>query len=105
MFKKFSLFLLLVSVVLMIGKGWHWAKDGFHILRVRNAPFGIGEDPPINAADLAALQQPYFYIGRGHQCYAFSSEDGKYVLKLPRLDRYELPFWLRICRLSVLDAY
>lgn len=27
------------------------------------------------------LDQPYFYLGKGAQCYAFASEDGRYVLK------------------------
>lgn len=104
MLKKISLFFLFLSALLLFGKGWHWAKDGFHLLRVRHPPFGLN-NPPIDPLFLTALSEPYFYIGRGHQCYAFASRSGKYVLKLPRLDRYELPFWLRACRFSPLDAY
>ncbi len=29
-----------------------------------------------------ALSQPYFYLGKGKQSFAFQSEDGKYVIKL-----------------------
>lgn len=42
------------------------------------------ELPPY-AASLAQardiLRQPFFYLGKGRQCYAFESEDGQYVLK------------------------
>ncbi|HSX38112.1 MAG TPA: hypothetical protein VLE95_04695, partial [Chlamydiales bacterium] len=43
-----------------------------------------------------ALTQTYSYIGRGRQCFAFASEDGKYVVKLPRTDIYKLPLWVRV---------
>ncbi|MEN9654666.1 MAG: hypothetical protein RL235_778, partial [Chlamydiota bacterium] len=34
-----------------------------------------------------ALRQPYFFLGKGAQCYAFESQDHQYVLKLLRFDR------------------
>ncbi len=30
---------------------------------------------------VACLRQPFFYLARGKQCYAFESSDGQYVLK------------------------
>ncbi len=36
---------------------------------------------------------PYRYLGKGHQCFAFESLDGRYVLKLPRIHRRTVPFW------------
>ena len=37
------------------------------------------------------LEQPFHYLGRGFQCYAFISADGKYVLKFFRHQRMRLP--------------
>ena len=33
------------------------------------------------------LSQPFYYLGKGVQCYAFVSKDEKYVIKFLRLDR------------------
>jgi hypothetical protein len=37
------------------------------------------------------LQQPFYYLGHGFQCYAFVSQDGKYVLKFFRHQRLRPP--------------
>ncbi len=42
------------------------------------------------------LNQPYFYLARGQQAYAFVSEDQKYVIKFLRLPKYHAPFWSSI---------
>ena len=34
------------------------------------------------------LDQPFFFLGRGRQCYAFLSVDGQYVLKFFQQDRF-----------------
>ncbi len=102
--KKIGSLLFLLCCLALLGRGWHWAKDGFNIQRVRTAfPSEANETLPIYVA--AALDQPFSYLGQGRQYYAFASEDGKYVLKLPRLDRYEVPFWMQACRFSFLDEY
>ena len=95
--KVFSL-LLLFLFCSGIGKAWHIAKDGFHIRRI-----GIWKEGFCSSLDdeaKAALAQPFRYLGRGHQCYAFASADGAYVIKIPRFDRYRIPFWLRTLPLS-----
>ncbi|MBS0625221.1 MAG: hypothetical protein JSS32_04155 [Verrucomicrobia bacterium] len=100
--KRFGCLLLLIGLCAGVGKVWHWAKDGFNINRTFcELPEGAVsvEDDRIEGA----LAQTYTYLGRGHQCYAFGSADGKYVVKLPRYDRYGLSFFLRSCRFSFLD--
>ena len=91
--KGFILFLL-IGALLCIGKAWHLAKDGFQF---RRALFPlVAQDSPESSEDVAQLlRQSFYYIGRGHQFYAFESADGQYVLKLPRYDRYCLPLWRR----------
>lgn len=101
MSRKAVSFLLLLSLVLLVGKGWHWLKDGYRVDRAlfplesstkwRFAPLSEHEKARI----LSILKQPFFYLGRGHQCYAFESKDGRYVLKLPRHDRYRVSFFRR----------
>ena len=90
--------LFLALVIAFVGKGWHWAKDGFTVGRI--AVCLAEESGPVLPLDpelAAALKQRFFYLGRGHQNYAFVSFDGQYVLKLPRYDLYRPPFWLRAC--------
>ena len=92
--RKWFVVFCLIGGIFLVGKGWHFAKGGFHFLRVRAALPSLPNPMPISQEIAADLNQPFFYLGQGRQYYVFSSEDGKYVLKLPRLDRYEVPFWL-----------
>jgi hypothetical protein len=86
-----------------VGKTWHWAKDGFSIVRTKVWENGLSET--LGEEAVRALEQPFHYLARGHQCYAFESEDGQFVIKLPRTDRYRLPFWLRSINLPILANY
>jgi len=104
MLRKGWTLLFVVLGVALIGKGWHWAKDGFDIKRT-HFPLEIVASDPLDGKVSLALSQPYHYLSRGHQCYAFESADGKYILKLPRYDRYTLPFWLRSCQFRFLEDY
>ena len=86
--------ILLVGTVLGTSKAWHLAKDGF-LFRRALFPL-IAQQSPQNCDEiLPLLNQPFTFLGRGRQFYAFESADGKYVLKLPRYDSYCLPLWRR----------
>ena len=41
-----------------------------------------------------ALDQPYYYLGKGCQSYVFASQDGQYVIKFFKYQRYRLQPWL-----------
>ena len=43
---------------------------------------------------LHALAQPYHYLGKGCQSYVFESQDGQYVIKFFKYQRYRLQSWL-----------
>lgn len=74
-----------------VGKLWHVCKDGFSINRISCVLFS--EAPPaLQQAPVDELKGPFRYLGRGRQCYAFESFDERFVLKIPRFDRYDLPF-------------
>ena len=91
--KKCFLILGLIFFSLGVGKGLYFLKDGFSFRRIhslsRQSSFGWNEESN------RAIQQTFHYIGRGRQCFAFESADGKYVLKFPRTDIYSTPFWAR----------
>lgn len=42
------------------------------------------------------LDQPFSYFNKGNQAYVFSSQDGKYVLKIIRHQKYRPPFWSKL---------
>jgi hypothetical protein len=93
--KLFSLFLL-VAFCLLTSRAWYWATDGFRISRIEGFE-RMGKERGFSEEAALALSQPYFYLGRGRQCFAFQSEDGQYVIKFPRLDRYRNRLLFRAC--------
>jgi len=88
--RKVMLILLLIALCSGVGKGLYWAKKGFSLRRIA----GPVKVELIRWSDEAngALDQPFRFLGRGRQCFAFESLDGKYVLKFPRTDIYQKPF-------------
>ncbi len=41
------------------------------------------------------LDQPFFYLSSGRQCFAFISQDQKFVLKFMNQAKFDLPYFLR----------
>jgi hypothetical protein len=87
--------LLLLLAVFLIIKAHYRLTDGFKISKITPSPQMYWEytdveketDPKVKAL----LLQTFHYLGRGQQCYAFESADGKYVLKCVRLHKYRIP--------------
>lgn len=92
--KKGILLLLLLLFCAGVGKGLYFLKGGFSPRRIHPLNHRVSDN--WNEEVNQALGQPFHYIGRGRQCFAFASQDGKYVLKLPRTDIYKTPFWARV---------
>jgi hypothetical protein len=91
-------FIALVYGGILAFRAWERQNDGFYIANIE-AP--KGSKPPIIQVALlphdlqcanAILEQEFFYLGRGFQCYAFESKDKQYVLKFFRYQRLQLPF-------------
>lgn len=98
MIKKLFVFFLLMLISLATGKGLYYTKDGFssrRILPLKNQSIAIFTEEANEA-----LTQTFHYLGRGRQCFAFASDDGKYVLKFPRTDIYQTPFWAKVLPVS-----
>ncbi len=91
---RFVILAALLSFCAGVGQGLYYIKDGFSPRRIQSFPYPVEEE--WDEETTQALQQPFTYIGRGRQCFAFASEDGKYVLKIPRTDIYKLPFLTRV---------
>lgn len=90
--------LALLLFCFAIGQALHHFKDGFTPRRILPLSRPITENWDSEAEE--ALTQPFHYLGRGRQCFAFASADGKYVLKFPRTDIYKTPFWARLLPLA-----
>lgn len=54
---------------------------------------------------VSILSQKFNYLGSGAQCYAFLSEDGKYVLKFFRMKHLIPKIWLKYIPLPGLEDY
>jgi hypothetical protein len=87
--------LYLILFCAATGQGLHFAKKGFSYRKM----LSLNIDLPtlnLNEETKQILNQPFYYLGRGRQCFAFSSKDDKYVLKIPRTDIYRLPIWTQV---------
>lgn len=67
-----------------------WQTDGF---RLSHLPlrYGLSVNPIPKKEIVHAFDQPFYYLGRGAQAYAFVSEDQKYVIKFFKQDRATHP--------------
>ncbi len=70
----------------------HKITDGFTLSRIQ---FDAKDTRPANPdpATFAMLDQPYHYFNCGHQCFAFISNDGHYILKFFKYTRHTPPAW------------
>lgn len=87
----------LITIILFCsstGEGLYWIRSGFSLRRIQH-PTSEGISMWETEEADAALSQKYSFLARGRQCFAFISEDKKYVLKLPRTDIYKIPLWTR----------
>jgi len=103
--KLFVLSLLIISIGL-VGRIWYFCKDGFNVNRLH---YSLPFDQKLQNENVdrlsVLLNDSYHYLGRGRQCYVFASSDGRYVLKLPRFDRYCLPFFWQAMPSSFMSSY
>jgi hypothetical protein len=105
-------FVKIFSIIVLLGFGVYFGcrycekrNDGFSIEKI-TTQFGNNPDWDVHATseEIAhantILNQPFHYLGHGFQCYAFVSNDGKYVLKFFRHQRLRPPViydWLPDC--------
>ncbi len=100
-FRRLFYFLFFVVLIYGLGRLYFHYTAGFTISNI-SSDFAYQPDwevAPLNDRESAevssALAQPYNYLGKGCQSYVFLSQDGQYVVKFFKYQRYRLQPWLR----------
>lgn len=102
--KKFAWRFLFLGLIILslygLGRLYFQLTGGFTLSNI-TSDFAFQpqwEVRPLMASEQAefakALDQPYFYLGKGCQSYVFASQDGQYVIKFFKYQRYRLQSWL-----------
>ncbi|HSX26948.1 MAG TPA: hypothetical protein VLE89_08095 [Chlamydiales bacterium] len=93
MIKKVLFFLLFLGVSLSLPAGFKRLTHGFRLAKLQlDFPYHPEWERSRNQEVEEILRQPFFFLNKGAQCYAFRSADDKYVLKLFRYDQRSLFF-------------
>lgn len=102
--KKYLLRITLLIAAAMvfygIGRLYYRLTDGFTESNIASDfPYNTDwEVKPLNAEEVLVfdriLNQPFTYLGKGVQSYAFVSRDDKYVVKFFKYQRFRLQPWL-----------
>jgi len=87
------LFFTAIGVALFCIGIWR-LSDGFSLAKITDplkfeARWEV--DSPSSFQIRSILSQPFYYMGKGSQCYVFESADKQFVLKFFRFSRYRLP--------------
>jgi hypothetical protein len=94
--KRFLTLCLAVFAAIALQKFCHSKTDGFTDYKIfSNLSYHAQWNTPLSDEGEAAeiLNQPFYYLAKGAQCYVFVSEDGNYVIKFFRLYHLQPPVW------------
>jgi hypothetical protein len=100
---KIFLSSLFCFILMLIGLDRHFFKQNqsFSIRNIYSilpyeANWNFEQNSLLSAEELSSiLDQPFTYLGKGHQSYIFESANGRYVLKFYRFPSHLRPFpWL-----------
>lgn len=99
-FKRLFFLSILVLSLYGLGRLYYHLTGGFTVSNI-TSDFTFQpqwEVRPLSESEQAefiqAVDQPYTYLGKGCQSYVFASEDGRYVIKFFKYQRYRLQGWL-----------
>ncbi len=95
--KKNKLILFTFVVLILARIVFYSMTDGFSLKRIQFPKIAYTPSNPPNQTELSLLQdafkQPYFYLAKGSQAYAFESEDKQYILKLFKCHHWNDGSW------------
>lgn len=94
--KTLIAFALLGLVSYGLGRAYNKKTDGFSIGNITyDKPFDARWTASSDISKIdAILDQPYRYLGKGHQTFVFESEDGNYVIKFLKCHLVEIKPWV-----------
>ena len=104
MIKKITCRLFIFTLVILslygLGRLYYFLTGGFTVSNI-TSDFSFQPQWEVRALSPSehkefthAIDQPYRYLGKGCQSYVFASEDGQYVIKFFKYQRYRLQPWL-----------
>ena len=101
-FKLSIWFCLSVTGIYGVGRVYYYVTDGF---TTSNIASNLKFDPRFETKSITTeeknlvdsiLSQKFEYLGKGCQSYVFASEDGRYVLKFFKYQRFTPQEWLNL---------
>lgn len=108
------LILLIIFPIAIMGAGLYCCsyKRGFSINKISSKlPYNEMWDTQSLTSDekeklrKEILSQPFYYLSSGTQCYAFVSQDGKYVIKFFKMHKILPKKWLKDVPFSFFEKY
>lgn len=96
----FFSFVFSILAFALVGDFCQKQTKGFCLQKIISKNQERQKENPLSSDELASIQkiltQPFYFMKKGQQCYAFVSQDGQYVLKFFRWSQMEAPFWTQI---------
>lgn len=86
--------LLIAALLYGTQRFCHKQTDGFSVEKIIPKHQPLGNDPEDLSQLESILSQPFYYLGRGGQCYVFESEDQKVVIKFFKQHHMNFLNWL-----------
>ncbi len=112
MMRKITIGLLVFLVIFILGRVYYRATDDFRLgnMTHNTSPRFEWNTAPLDTEQMAVvrtiLDQPYRYLGKGAQSYAFLSEDGNYVLKFFKFKHLRQASWVSyVPKISILKEW
>ena len=107
LFKRILLIVAMSWAIYGLGRLYLQRTDGFFVSHILSSKDDFPAKPYWDLTPLApeerkkalqALHQPYIYLGKGCQSYVFASQDGQFVLKFFKYQRFRPQAWLNPLR-------
>jgi hypothetical protein len=92
-------------VILSVGLAWCLKTPGFSVDKISSSlePRREWATLQTNQEEISQIaSQPFHYLAQGAQCYAFASEDGKWVIKFFKMKHLLPKFWMTSFPFSLL---
>lgn len=97
---RWGVLLVVAIAAFVLGRVYYRATDDFRLGNMTHEVINRPEwdTTPVTPEEMShvkqILSQPYHYLGKGAQSYAFVSEDGEYVLKFFKFKHLRQAWWV-----------